>query len=146
MRDRLILRFIIVVASLLAIGSSVANAADTAPAAILQDLRSFSRLGTVLMVAAHPDDAALVAAWRSQAELIRARYGAVANEQLPRQLNLARLARRKRRGMAAMAMLHVVEAGARWHDHSSVNHLHFDFFPLAEAHAANRANPRAPVS
>ena len=30
-------------------------------------------------LAAHPDDAARVAAWRSQAELIRARYGAVAN-------------------------------------------------------------------
>ena len=35
-------------------------------------------------LAAHPDDAARVAAWRSQAELIRARYGAVANEKTPR--------------------------------------------------------------
>ncbi|MGA8614788.1 MAG: anti-sigma factor [Xanthobacteraceae bacterium] len=64
-------------------------------------------------IAAHPDDAARVAAWRSQAELIRARYGAVANEKLPRQLNLARLARlarRKRRDIAAMAAAAVIAA------------------------------------
>ena len=29
-------------------------------------------------LASHPEDAALVAAWRKQAELIRSRYGAVA--------------------------------------------------------------------
>ena len=62
-----------------------------------------------LWLAAHPDDAARVAAWRSQAELIRARYGGVANEKPPVQLNLARLARR-RRGMAAMTAAAVVAA------------------------------------
>jgi anti-sigma factor RsiW len=61
-------------------------------------------------LAAHPDDAARVAAWRSQAELIRARYGAVANEKLPRNLNVARLARRKRRGVATMAAAAVFAA------------------------------------
>src|SRR5580704_5814505 len=61
-------------------------------------------------LAAHPDDAARVAAWRSQAELIRARYGAVANEKPPRHLNLARLARRRRRGVAAMAAAAVIAA------------------------------------
>ena len=34
-------------------------------------------------LAAHPDEAARVAAWRAQAEAIRARYGAVANEPVP---------------------------------------------------------------
>jgi anti-sigma factor RsiW len=65
-------------------------------------------------LAAHPDDAAKVAAWRSQAELIRARYGAVANEKAPQHLNLARLARRKRRGlaMAAAAVVAAFIAGA----------------------------------
>jgi anti-sigma factor RsiW len=61
-------------------------------------------------LAAHPDDAARVAAWRSQAELIRARYGAVANEKPPRQLNLARLARRQRRATMTMAAAAVVAA------------------------------------
>ncbi len=39
-------------------------------------------------LAAHPDDAARVAAWRSQAELIRARFGAVAEEKPPQRLNV----------------------------------------------------------
>ena len=34
----------------------------------------------------HPDDAARVAAWRAQADAIRARYGAVASEPVPRAL------------------------------------------------------------
>jgi anti-sigma factor RsiW len=55
-------------------------------------------------LAAHPADAAKVASWRHQAELIRARYGAVADETLPERLNLAKLARRQRRGIAAMAV------------------------------------------
>lgn len=53
-------------------------------------------------LAAHPDDAARVAAWRSQSELIRARFGAVAEEQPPQRLNVARLLRGRRRRMAAM--------------------------------------------
>ncbi len=46
-------------------------------------------------LATHPDDAAKVAAWRKQAELIRARYGAVADEKPPQRLDLRRLARRR---------------------------------------------------
>jgi anti-sigma factor RsiW len=69
-------------------------------------------------LAAHPDDAAKVAAWRSQADLIRARYGGVANEKPPPQLNLARLARRKRRGaamaVAAVFFAFIVGAVAGW--------------------------------
>jgi anti-sigma factor RsiW len=61
------------------------------------------RSAVELWLTAHPDDAARVAAWRSQAELIRARYGAVADEKPPAKLDLARLARRNRRGVAAVA-------------------------------------------
>ena len=39
-------------------------------------------------LAAHPEQAALVAAWRAQADGIRARYGAVANEPVPDRLKL----------------------------------------------------------
>src|ERR1700758_2684335 len=46
-------------------------------------------------LATHPDDAARVAAWRSQAELIRARYGGAAEEKLARRLETARPARRR---------------------------------------------------
>ncbi len=54
-------------------------------------------------LASHPDDAAKVAAWRKQAELIRARYGAVADEKPPQRLDVRRLTRR-RYGMIAAAL------------------------------------------
>jgi anti-sigma factor RsiW len=55
-------------------------------------------------LAGHPEDAARVAAWRKQAELIQARYGAVAAEQAPARLNVARLAcHRRNRWIAAAA-------------------------------------------
>ncbi len=47
-------------------------------------------------LAAHPGEAAQVAAWRAQAEAIRARYGAVVNEPLPDRLTLDRLTRQGR--------------------------------------------------
>jgi len=51
---------------------------------------------------AHPDDAAKVAAWRGQAELLRARYSGVAGEITPERLNVARLACRRRNGWIAV--------------------------------------------
>jgi anti-sigma factor RsiW len=54
-------------------------------------------------LATHADDAAKVAAWRKQAELIRARYGAVATEKVPQQLDVGRLTRRHRSAVAAVA-------------------------------------------
>jgi anti-sigma factor RsiW len=46
-------------------------------------------------LATHPDDAAKVAAWRKQIELIRARYGAIADEKPPQRLDVRRLTRRR---------------------------------------------------
>jgi anti-sigma factor RsiW len=54
-------------------------------------------------LAAHPDDAARVAAWRGQAELIRARFGAAADETLPQRLTIGRLMRGGQRRVAAIA-------------------------------------------
>jgi anti-sigma factor RsiW len=53
-------------------------------------------------LAAHPDDAAKVADWRSHAELLRARYGGVAAEKPPEHLNIARMACRRRNGWIAV--------------------------------------------
>jgi anti-sigma factor RsiW len=54
------------------------------------------RVGAVeAWLATHPDDAMKVAAWREQAELIRARYGAVISEKPPRRLNVEQLTRRR---------------------------------------------------
>src|SRR6185437_10143838 len=61
-------------------------------------------------LATHPEDAARVAAWRSQAELIRARYGGVADEATPRRLDLARLEWRRRWRLGAMAAAAVIAA------------------------------------
>lgn len=61
-------------------------------------------------LAAHPEDAARVAAWRSQAELIRARFGAVTAEEPPQRLNPAGLGRRRRGGALAAAAAAVLAA------------------------------------
>jgi len=55
---------------------------------------------------AHPDQAALVAAWRAQADSIRARYGAVVNDPVPERLmidQVIKLGRASGRSWAAMA-------------------------------------------
>jgi len=51
-------------------------------------------------LATHADDAARVAAWRAQAEIIRKRYGGVANEVPPKRLQVERLTRSRRSFMA----------------------------------------------
>ena len=63
----------------------------------------------------HPEDAARVAAWRAQADAIRARYGAAASEPVPRRFDLERLARADRtwsRLAAAVALLAFLVGGA----------------------------------
>jgi anti-sigma factor RsiW len=57
-------------------------------------------------LATHADAAAQVGAWRAQADSIRARYGAVANEPVPERLKLEQVMRHERAGgrhLAAMA-------------------------------------------
>ena len=60
-------------------------------------------------LSSHPDDAARVAAWRAQAEGIRARYGAVINEPVPDRLTLRRITR-SRRSWGAIAAAATVAA------------------------------------
>ena len=64
---------------------------------------------------AHPEDAERVQSWRSMAELLHARYDAVANEPVPRRLEIERLERQPRRwiyGAAAAALAAFVVGGA----------------------------------
>src|SRR5437660_9925908 len=63
-------------------------------------------------LAAHPDDAARVAAWRAQADAIRARYGAIAAEPVPARLSLDRLARSGRGRPAAAVAAALIALGA----------------------------------
>jgi len=54
-------------------------------------------------LAAHPGEAATVAAWRAQAEAIRARFGAVAQEPVPARLKLEQVMRQSRAGRRSLA-------------------------------------------
>jgi anti-sigma factor RsiW len=73
-------------------------------------------------LAAHADQAGLVASWRAQADSIRARYGAVANEPVPERLQLDQVMKRDRAGgrtwaaMAAAAAIvaFMIGGGAGW--------------------------------
>jgi anti-sigma factor RsiW len=64
-------------------------------------------------IATRPEDAARVAAWRSQAELIRVRYGGVARDPVPQRLDFDRLRRAERKWtwLAAAAVLLAFMAG-----------------------------------
>jgi anti-sigma factor RsiW len=69
-------------------------------------------------LAAHPDDAARVAAWRAQADLIRTRYAGLAQEPIPARLDLDRLSRIERRwsrlAIAAVIAAFVIGGVTGW--------------------------------
>jgi anti-sigma factor RsiW len=69
-------------------------------------------------LSSHPEDAARVAAWRAQAEAIRARYGSVANEPVPKRLELKKIMRSKRSwgavAAAAAVVAFVIGGAAGW--------------------------------
>jgi anti-sigma factor RsiW len=102
-------------------------------------------------LAANPEQAALVAAWRAQADSIRARYGDVVNEPVPARLHLdeiiknditnARARGRSWTTMAAAAVLaaFVTGGGLGWYAHgaASASSAGFDKF-TAEALDAYR--------
>ena len=67
------------------------------------ELPADRRMAVEAWLAAHPDDAAKVSAWHKQAELIRERYGAVADETPPQRFNVNRLTRRSYGAIAAAA-------------------------------------------
>ena len=48
-------------------------------------------------LAAHPDDAARVQSWRAMAEALHARYDSVADEAVPKRLDIERLVRQPRK-------------------------------------------------
>jgi anti-sigma factor RsiW len=72
------------------------------------ELPADRREAVELWLASHPEDAARVAAWRAQAESIRARYGSVINEPVPDRLTLNRITRNRRSWAATAAAAAVV--------------------------------------
>jgi anti-sigma factor RsiW len=75
-------------------------------------------------LAAHPDDAERVRAWREMAEALHARYDAVADEPVPRRLEIERLVRQPRKwiygAVAAALLAFVTGGGAGWLAHGVV--------------------------
>ena len=72
-------------------------------------------------LAAHPDDAERVRSWQSMAELLHVRYDAVANEPVPKRLELERLERQPRKliygAIAATLVAFVAGGGLGWLAH-----------------------------
>src|SRR5215510_13632261 len=65
-------------------------------------------------LASHPEDAARVAEWRALAEVVRDRYGSVAEEPVPARFDIAKLARPQVpwRAIAAATFLAALIGGA----------------------------------
>ena len=82
------------------------------------ELAADRRAAVEQWLGAHADDSARVAAWRAQAEAIRARYGEVAGERVPPRFDLAALARANRKwprlAAAAAVIAFLAGGGAGW--------------------------------
>src|SRR5258708_20138441 len=69
-------------------------------------------------LAAHPDDAERVGSWRTMAEALHARYDAVADEPVPKRLEIERLVRQPRRwiygAIAAPLVAFIAGRGRAW--------------------------------
>src|SRR6267154_6451915 len=72
-------------------------------------------------LAAHPDDAGRVQSWRAMAEALHARYDSVADEAVPRRLDIERLVRQPRRwiygAIAATLVAFIAGGGVGWLAH-----------------------------
>src|ERR1700756_1229817 len=91
---------------------------DELNAYVDDELPADRRSAVEAWLATHPDDAARVAAWRKQAEVIRERYGHLAYEPLPQRLTIDRLTRHRYRpifsAVAASLVAFLVGAAAGW--------------------------------
>jgi anti-sigma factor RsiW len=69
-------------------------------------------------LAAHPDDAARVQSWRAMAEALHARYDSIADEAVPKRLEIERLERQPRKwiygAVAAALVAFVAGGGVGW--------------------------------
>jgi anti-sigma factor RsiW len=74
-------------------------------------------------LAAHADDAERVRSWRAMAEMLHARYDSVADEAVPKRLEIERLARQPRKWMAgaiaATLLAFVAGGGVGWMAHGA---------------------------
>jgi len=103
-------------------------------------------------LAAHPEDAERVRAWRSMAEALHARYDAVADEPVPQRHNIEDLVRQPRRwvygAIAATLAAFIAGGGAGWIAHgASASPSTFQSFTVdaLDAHRLYVVEVRHPV-
>jgi anti-sigma factor RsiW len=74
-------------------------------------------------LAAHPEDSERVRSWRAMAETLHARYDAVADEPVPRRLEIERLVRKPRQwiygAVAAVLLAFIAGGGVGWLAHGA---------------------------
>src|SRR5437764_8134907 len=88
---------------------------DELHAYVDNELPAERRADVEAWLATHPDDAERVQSWRAMAETLHARYDAVADEPVPKRLEIERLVRQPRRwiyGAAAAALVAFVAGGS----------------------------------
>ena len=82
------------------------------------ELAADRRQAVEMWLSSHSDDAARVAAWRAQADAIRARYGGVIHEPIPDRLTLGKIVRNRRSWGAVAAagalVAFVIGGAAGW--------------------------------
>jgi anti-sigma factor RsiW len=96
---------------------------DELHAYVDNELPAERRRDVVGGLSTRPDDAERVQAWRAMAEALHARYDSVADEAIPKRLELERLMRRPRRwiagAMAASLLAFVAGGAAGWVAHGA---------------------------
>ena len=94
---------------------TIAVTEDELHAFVDDELPAERRAEIEAWLATHPADAARVAAWRGMADLLHARYEGIANEAVPKRLELERLAQPSRRwiyGAVAATLVAFVAGGS----------------------------------
>jgi anti-sigma factor RsiW len=96
---------------------------DELHAYVDDELPAERRGDVVAWLAGHPDDAARVQSWRAMAEALHARYDAVADEAVPKRLEIERLVRQPRKlvygAIAATLVAFIAGGGVGWLAHGA---------------------------
>ena len=97
---------------------------DELHAYVDNELPAERRTDVEAWLATHSDDAERVRSWREMAEALHARYDSVADEPVPKRLELERLVRQPRQWMygavAASLLAFVAGGGVGWLAHGAV--------------------------
>jgi len=99
-------------------GPNIPVTEDELHAFVDNELPAERRADVEAWLTTHPDDAERVASWRAMAELLHARYDAIADEAVPQRLEIERLVQQPRRwiygAVAATLVAFIAGGSAGW--------------------------------